>query len=232
MFSGRRISTFLILATLGFCALFGQSCPPSDGKSIDATQPSVLHGTIKFHPGTRPWIGLVLPKPVCRATEIELAFGVDGWSRAKQMNHCTAVVKGVITESPTAYYSADLNIFNPAITPDAGCKLLPPEPDYSKMTIPKSIDSYEVTVFTDIRGDKPLRGEVSASGRGSEPWQAYVQKFLNGEEDLNLSCREEFHLVSFKSSSSQSELFDTNTARLYANYDAPASLTIVCRRDK
>jgi hypothetical protein len=227
-----RICILLILATLGSCALFAQSCPSSDGKSFDAPQLSVLHGTIKYHPGTRPWLGLVLEKPVCGASEIELAFGRrDGWSRAKQMDHCSVTVKGVISESVTVYYSADLNIFNPVITADSDCRLLPADPDYEKMTIPDSVKSYEVTVFTDIRENKPLRGEVSASGQRLEPWRAYVEIFLNGEEDLNLSCRKGFRLISFKSTKGTSELFDPNTARLNAEDGSPGSLTIVCHRE-
>lgn len=226
-----RIVVSLILAALTVRGVFAQSCPPADGKNPDAPQPSVLHGTVKYHPGTRPWLGLVLQKPACGASEIQLAFSGDGWSRAKQLDHCWVTVKGVISESLTAYYSADLNIFDAVITPDPNCKLLPPDPDYSKINIPNSITSYEVTVFTDIRANKPLRGEVSSSGQRLEPWQPYVQVFLNGEEDLNLNCRVGFKLVSFKSSGSQSELFDQNTARLDVNEDAPASLTIVCHRN-
>ncbi len=211
--------------------MFAQSCPPADGKNIDAPQPSVLHGTVKYHPGTRPWIGLALPKPACGAAEIELAFSTsERWRHIKQMDHCSATVNGVITESPTVYYSADLNIFDGIITPNPGCMLIPPGPDYSKMTIPDSIKSYNVTIFTDIRGNKPLRGEVSVPGHRLEPWQIYVQSSLNGEKDLDLNCREGFKLISFKSTGGQSELFDPNTARLYANEGAPASLTITCNR--
>jgi hypothetical protein len=225
-----RWSRLLILAALSSRILSAQYCPPSDGKSIDAPQPSVLHGTIKLHPGTRPWLGLVLAKPACGASEIELAFS-DGVSHARQMDHCSVTVKGVISESPTIYYSADLNIFNPVITPDPGCKLFPPDPDYSKVTIPSSIKSYEVTVFRDIRGNKPVRGEVvSSSGRRLEPWQPYVQLSMNGEEDLTLNCPDGFELTSFKAKG-HGVLIDA-TAWLYAEKGAPASLTIVCRRDK
>ena len=231
MFSGLRATMVLILAVLGSGPLFAQSCPSSDGKSIDASQPSVLHGTIKFHPGTRPWLGLVLPKPACGASEIELAFS-DGGLHAKQMDHCSVTVKGVIGESATGYYSADLNIFDPVITPAPGCKLLPPDPDYTKMTISDSIKSYTATVFTDIGRNKPLSGKASSAGRRLEPWQTYVQSSLNSQKDLDLSCHKGFSLVSFKGAGSQSELLDTNIARLYANDDAPASLTIVCRKDK
>ena len=231
MFSVQRICILLIFATLGGGTLFAQSCPHSDVKDIDAPQASVLHGTIKFHPGTRPWIGLILPRPACGASEIELAFS-DGGFHAKQMDHCSVTVKGVIGKSPTIYYSADLNFFNPMITPAADCKLLPADPDYSKTTIPASISSYAATVFLDIRNNKPLRGEISSSGLRLEPWQPYVQTSLNGEKDLDLSCRKGFRMVSFKGVGSQSELFDTNVARLYSNEDAPASLTIVCRRNK
>ena len=135
MFPGQPIRILLIFATLGTGTLFAQSCPSSDAKDIDAPQASVLHGTIKFHPGTRPWLGLVLPKPACGASEIELAFK-DGEFRAKQMDHCSVTVKGVISASPTIYYSTDLNIFDPVITPDPACKLLPPDPDYTKSPSP------------------------------------------------------------------------------------------------
>jgi len=229
MFSALPIIVLLALTMLGAGSLFAQSCPSSEN-TIDAPQPSVLRGTMKFHPGTRPWLGLVLEKPACGSSEIELAFSGDGWSHAKQMDHCSVTVKGVISESMTVYYSADLNIFNPVIKPDPNCGLLPAEPDYEKMTIPDSIKSYEVTVFTDIRGNKPLHGEVSAPGHRLEPWRAYVEVFLNGEEDLNLSCRKGFKLSSFRSSSRNTELFDTGTVRLPAGKGSPASLTIVCQR--
>lgn len=231
MFRSARILTFLILTALGSGTLFAQSCPPSDGKNIDSAQSSVLHGTIKFHPGTGSWIGLVLAKPACGASEIELAFS-DGGYRAKQMDHCSVTVRGIIGESVTGHYSADLNIFNPEITPDPGCKLAPPDPDYTKMTIRDSIRSYTATVFTDIRGNKPLSGKASSAGHVLEPWQAYVESSLNSQKDLDLSCHQGFKLVAFKSAGSQSELLDTNIARLYANDDVPASLTIVCRKDK
>jgi hypothetical protein len=226
-----RLCILLTLATLGGGSLFAQSCPPADGKDIDASQPSVLRGIIKFHPGTRSWLGLVLQKPTCGASEIELAFG-DGRSRAKRMDHCMVTVKGVIGERVTAYYSADLNIFDPEITPDPGCKLLPSDPDYTKMIIPDSINSYTATVFIDIRGNKPLRGEIFSSGRRLEPWQPYVLYFLNAEKDLDMSCQKGFKLISFKSTTGLAERFDPNTARLSADEGAPASLTIVCRRDK
>jgi hypothetical protein len=233
MLYGFRLAIILILVALGAGTLFAQSCPSSDGKDIDAPQASVLRGTIKFHPGPRPWIGLVLQKPACGTSEIQLAFSTgERWHRIKQMDRCSVTVKGVIIESPTAYYSADLNIFDGTATPDPECKLLPHDPNYSKLTIPDSIKSYEATIFTDIRGNKPLRGEVSSSRRRLEPWQAYVETLLNGEKDLNLSCGKGFELLSFKSMGSQSELFDPNTARLYVNEGAPASLTIVCRREK
>jgi hypothetical protein len=230
MFPGQPIRILLIFATLGTGTLFAQSCPSSDAKDIDAPQASVLHGTIKFHPGTRPWLGLVLPKPACGASEIELAFK-DGEFRAKQMDHCSVTVKGVISASPTIYYSTDLNIFDPVITPDPACKLLPPDPDYTKITIPDSIKAYKATVFTDIRGNKPLRGEVSSSGRRLEPWEPYVQYFLNREEDLGLNCRDGFKLISFTSATGNAELLD-QTAWLYAKNGAPASLTIVCPQRK
>lgn len=148
------------------------------------------------------------------------------------MDRCSVTVKGIVGESPTGYYSADLYIFDPKISPEAGCKLLPPDPDYAKMSIPDSIKSYTATVFTDIRRNKPLSGKASSAGRRLDPWQTYVESSLNSEKDLDLSCHQGFKLVSFKSAGSQSELLDTNIARLYANDDAPASLTIVCSRDK
>ncbi len=228
MTSSMRI--LITLAMLGAGTLFAQSCPPSDAKDNDAPQASVMHGTIKFHPGTRPWLGLVLPKPACGASEIELAFK-DGEFRAKQMDHCAVTVKGVIGASPTIYYSTDLNIFGPVITPDPGCHLLPPDPDYTRMTIPDSISSYKATVFAEILGNKPLRGEVSSSGRRLEPWEPYVQYFLNGEEDLGLNCHDGFKLISFRSAAGHAELLE-QTAWLYAENGAPASLTIVCRREK
>jgi hypothetical protein len=223
-----RVLVFLV--SCGFVAgtLFAQSCPPADGKNIDASQASVLHGTIRFHPGTRPWIGLILPKPACGASEIELAFDDEG-SRAKQMDRCSVAVKGVISESTTIYYSADLNIFDPVITPDPGCKLLPSDPDYSKLTIPASIKSYTATMFIDIRGNKRLRGEVFSSGHRLEPWQPYVKWSLNGEEDLQLNCQDSFTLVSYRITRGHGELVD-QTAWLNADDGAPASITIVCRR--
>lgn len=107
----------------------------------------------------------------------------------------------------------------------------PTDPDYTKITIPDSIKFYKATVFTVIHGNKPLRGEVSSSGRQLEPWEPYVQYFLNGEEDLGLNCGDGFKLISFTSATGNAELLE-QTAWLYAKNGAPASLTIMCRREK
>jgi hypothetical protein len=229
---GRTYACLLILMLWSsVTALQAQFCPSRDGKSPDAAAASVLHGTIVLHPGLRPWLGFVTASPVCGQNEIELALGkADAWTQAKRMNHCGAAVKGVIGESATAYYSADLDIFDPQITPDASCQLLPAEPDETKQPISTKLRTYQATVFIDIRHNKPLRGEVSSNGYLLQPWRAYVSTSLNGEKDLDLSCRDGFKLVSFKGTGSHAELFNTKTARLDSNEQGPASLAIVCRR--
>ena len=226
----RLLPLFLLLMAR---LLHAQSCPPADGKSPDAPAASVLHGTIMLHPGVRPWLGLFLEQPACGNNEIELAFAEhDSWTQATRLNHCGAMVKGLLSESLTAYYSADLNIFNPQITADSSCRLLPAGPDVSRRPAPTDLKTYRATVFVDTLHDKPLRGKVSTEGKPLQPWRAYVKTSLNAEKDLDLSCRDGFKLASFKGSGSQAELFDTYTARLDANDKAPASLTITCHRNK
>jgi hypothetical protein len=207
-----------------------QSCPSAGGQ--DAAQPSTLHGTIILHPGTRTWLGLRLDHPVCGTREIELAFSKD-WEQAKRMQNCSVTAKGVISESPTVYYSTDLNLFDAAITADPGCRLLRADPDPGKVKIPDFISTYRATVFIDVPGNKPLRGEVTntlGKGQPLTPWRAYVLVFLNGERDLNLSCRDGFKLVSARSFPRGKSTLLGGSAVLYSSELGPASLTIQCSR--
>jgi hypothetical protein len=210
--------------------VLAQSCPSTDGQ--DAAQPSTLHGTILLHPGTRAWLGLRLDHQVCGTREVELAFSKD-WQQAKRMQNCGVTVKGLISESPTVYYSTDLNLFDPVVTPDPGCHLLPADPDFEKVKIPNAVSKYQATVFIDVRENKPLRGEViNTSGKDQPltPWRAYVLVFLNGEKDLNLSCREGFRLVSAQSLPRGKSARLDGSAVLYSSELGPASLTIQCSR--
>lgn len=232
----RWIATPLIGAAIMTGAVAAQSCPPADGSNLDAKAPSVLHGTLRYHGGIRPWLGVVPDHPVCGAKEIELAFGNDGWCSAQRLSGCAVTVEGVISESPTAYYSADLNIFNPKVIPAPGCHLLPEEPDYLAMKIPPSVQAYRLTVFIDVAANKPLRGSVVDVGRPGQhlaPWRAYAEVALNGEEDMDLGCRDGFRMTSFSSvppdASAPAPLFN-GWARIYSSERGASSLTIECRR--
>ncbi len=229
------IGAWLVFAVLPG-RLSGESCPPTDGSNPAAPAASVLHGAIRYHAGTRPWLGLVSDHPVCGAVEIELAFGhSDDSLRVKRMRGCTAIVRGIISEGLTAYYATDLNIFDGKITPDTSCHFLPADPDDAAAKIPVSITSYRVTVFIDVKADKPLRGEAAKAGSGSvplSPWRAYAEISLNGEKDLDLACRDGFRIVSFSSEprddSEPSPL--PGFIRLNSSDLGPASLTIECLR--
>jgi hypothetical protein len=226
------VTILFILAVSAEKGLSAQSCPSSDENNTDIPQASVLRGTIRIHHGTRPWLVSSWKNQSVALLKSSWHSAATGGLMPSKMDHCSVTVKGVISESVTAYYSRPLNIFNPAITADSNCRLLRPDPDYEKRIIPDSIKSYEVTVFTDVRGNKPLRGAVLAAGRHEEPWRAYAKPFLNRQKDLDLSCRTGFNLISFKSTAGTAELLTPDTARLFVgNEGAPASLTIVCRRD-
>ncbi|MGB9144656.1 MAG: hypothetical protein WCC14_02440 [Acidobacteriaceae bacterium] len=231
----RKSQTLWLLAILSVAGGGrAQSCPPTDGSGFDAAQPSVLHGTIQFHDGVRPWLGLALDRPACGAKEIEIVFTDEGWREAKRMRGCTATVRGKISESPTIYYATDLNVSNPSIVADGGCHLLPPDPDYASFRISDDVRSYRLTVFIDVKGDKPLRAEVMRTDgirQSLTPWQPYADMFLNGEEDLSLGCANGFGLLSWKSSDPKYvQQLDSNIA-LTSSSLGPAWLTIECRRE-
>lgn len=235
------------IATPSFCLLLslfsllllvstqGQSCPPEDGKNLDAPAPSSLHGTVRLHDGTRSWISIVPDRETCGENEIELAFGErQNWERAKSFVDCVISARGTIADSVTAYYSSELNIFNPVITPDPTCKPRPVEPNPYKLDLPADLKSYRATVYVDVKHNLPLRGKVwSADGKAliTPSWRAYAQPSLNGEEDLDLSCHEGFTLQSFSSDpSNASELFSPGVARLNSSEFGLSHLTIVCKR--
>ncbi len=233
----RRLPIPSLLVILLTALAQAQSCPPADGSRLDASAPSTLHGTVRYHDGTRPWLGFIPDQHVCGASEIELAFGSSsGWRTTKRLRGCPATVYGTISNSPSAYYSTDLNFFNPKITPDAGCHLLPADPDYATVKIPDWVNDYQLTVFTDVQADKPLKGQAVSGGvvkRPLNPWEAYAQVSLNGEKDLDVGCRSGFLMVSYSSvppDASEPAPFFKGWARIYSSDLGPASLTIKCRR--
>jgi len=136
----------------GCVAVQAQVCPTDHG---DATKASTLHGKIVYHDELRQWIGLNLDHPACNQSDIQLVFikedgflhwkedGFLHWREAKTLSGCKATVEGVIGESLTGYYSADLNIADPKIKVDPGCKPKPLEPDLWEGKVPKSITIYK-----------------------------------------------------------------------------------------
>lgn len=231
----RRVVLLSIFIVSGVAAggLFAQSCPAGD--NIAAPESSRLHGALRFHDGTRPWLGLAMQQPACGAKEIELVFSGDGWRAAKRMRGCGATVQGKILESPTTYYATGLNLMDAAITPDPGCRLLPADPDYEAFRIPEGVGSYRLTVFIDARANKPLRGVVVGTGGTTgplKPWRAYAEISLNGELDLDLGCRQGFRMVSFTSdpphASERSPL--EGMARLNSSERGSGFLAIECQR--
>lgn len=228
-----------VTSALGFLLLLplsGQVCPSADGKNPDAASSSTLSGTVRIHEGTRPWIGLALAEPACGIKEIELAFGKrEDWIRAKSLQGCHVTATGILSESMTAYNSAELNLFNPVIAPDPSCKPAPVEPDAITRTLPAGLSSYRATVSMDVGNDLPLTGKVWTMGGKillSPSWQAYVQPSLNGEKDLDLHCHEGFTLQSFSSDPPDaSEIFTPGVVRLRSSELGPSWLTIICKKN-
>ncbi len=130
---------FLVLLPI---VVQGQSCPPEDGKNLDTPAQSSLHGTIRLHNGTRSWISIAPDHETCGEKEIELAFGeFEDWVRAKSLVGCAITARGTISDSVTDYYSSELNIFNPVITPDPTCKPRTIEPNPYKLDLPAALKS-------------------------------------------------------------------------------------------
>lgn len=230
----RRVVLLSIFSVLGVATggLFAQSCPAGD--NIAAPESSLLRGTLRYHDVTRPWLGLAMQQPACGAQEIELVFSGDGWRAAKRMRGCGVTVEGRILESPTTYYATDLNLMDAAITPDPGCRLLPADPDYEALRIPEGVGSYRLTVFIDVRANKPLRGGVVGTGgtTGSlRPWRAYATLMLNGEEDLTVGCRDGYDLVSWKSSHPNLAQRMESQVLLSSSQLGPAWVMVQCRRE-
>lgn len=229
------VFSLAVLLAIARSPLFAQACPAQDDKSLEAETPSSLRGVVVFHDVTRAWIGLGLEQPVCGTREIELVFSRSkSWKDVKRMRGCRVTVSGKIGEGPTVYYATDLNFFDPQVKPDDSCKMQPAEPDFSKVSIPSSVEFYRATVFINVQHQLPLRGQVmlgDSKGIAEVPWRAYALPSLNGEEDLDLSCHDGFTLVSFKSvPRGSSMLMDPGVARLESAELAASSLTIFCRR--
>jgi len=198
-----QLAISLALGFLLILPVAGQSCPSADGKNPNAAASSTLSGTVRLHEGTRPWIGIALGEPACGVREIELAFGTrEDWIRTKSLQGCKVTATGIISESVTVYYSAELNLFNPGVVPDHSCKPAPVEADAISHTLPAGLSSYRATVSIDVGHNLPLKGKVwTVDGKVllSPSWQAYAQPSLNGEKDLDLQCHEGFTLQSFSS---------------------------------
>lgn len=220
--------------SMGSARSRAQLCPPGDGRTVDAPKPATLHGRLVFHDNTRGWLGLKLEHPVCGQREIEIAFSSQhGWRYARSLAGCEVSAEGKLSESVTAYYSTSLNLFDPKLQPGADC-----HPDtalsYPDVVIPAKVSHYRVTVWIDVKDQKPLRGEIVDLQRhvalpGS--WRYYAQVSMNGEEDLDLSCHDGFGLISFRSRpGSASSLFTPGTARLHSGELGPSWLSIECKR--
>lgn len=227
-----------LVAMLFAAAARAQFCPTTNDGDIEGKVPSVRQGTLRYHNGTRPWLGLIPDHPACGAKEIELAFSTPAsWQDAERMRDCRVKIDGKISESPTAYYSTDLNLFDAKITPERGCHPFPPNPDYAKIKIPDWISGYQVTVFINVQANKPLLGRAvssDATARPLTPWQAYAQVSLNGEKDMDLGCRDGFRITSFSSmppDASAPAPLSKGWARIYSSQLGAASLTIECRRN-
>ena len=223
------LSFFLLLSASG------QSCPPSNGEALDAATSSTLSGTVRIHDGTRPWIGLALAKPTCGVNEIELAFGKrEDWIRTKSLQGCKVTATGIISKSVTAYYSTELNLFNPAIVPDQSCKPRTAKSSSTDSALPNGLLSYRTTVYIDVSHNLPLNGKVwNSSGAAliSPSWQAYARPSLNGEKDLDLQCHEGFALQSFSSDPpNAAAIFTPGVVRLLSSELGPSRLTIVCKK--
>ena len=232
----RDFAVYLAISFLMLLTASGQSCPAADGKNPDAAASSTLDGTVRIHDGTRPWIGLALAKPACGIKEIELAFGKrEDWIRTKSLQGCHVTATGIISESMTVYYSAELNLFNPVIVPDPSCKPKPVKSNSIDSALPEGLLSYRATVYIDVSHNLPLDGKVwtlSGAALISPSWQAYAQPSLNGEKDLDLQCHEGFTLQNFSSDpSNAAAIFAPGIVRLQSSELGPSRLSIVCKKN-
>jgi hypothetical protein len=232
----REFAICLAISFLLLLPVSGQSCPSANGKNLDAVASSTLSGSVRIHDGTRPWIGLTLAKPTCGIKEIELAFGKrEDWIRTRSLQGCHVTATGIISESMTVYYSAELNLFDPVIVPDQSCKPTPVKNNSVDSALPEGLLSYRATVYIDVRHNLPLDGKVwtlSGAALISPSWQAYAQPSLNGEKDLDLQCHEGFTLQNFSSDpSNAAAIFAPGIVRLQRSELVPSRLTIVCKKN-
>jgi len=190
----------LVLSLLLFSAseAFAQTCPKQDSRGPhDATEPSVLHGTLVYHDELRTWLGLKLDRPACGETEIELLFDTsDAWRKADSLRNCGVTATGKLYLGDTAYYSVPMAIADPQLSPDDWCRPSPVEPDPSKAPVPPQLHTYYVSITIDTRGKGHTAARVSLDPDAREslaPWQAYTHFSINGGGDLLwFGCREGF----------------------------------------
>ena len=193
----------VFIVTISFIALglSAQSCP-DPATPEDAPHPSTLHGTLRYHDELRQWLELKLDHPACGEDQVQLVFkDTAEWRRAKSFDSCRATITGELYEGVTGYYSANIAMMDPSISPDPDCRKAQVEPDPASAPRKKGLSQYDVEIKVDYRG----RGHIAVTVWENRirrirlsPWQRYANYWLTGGRDvLWVGCEKPFALSRF-----------------------------------
>jgi hypothetical protein len=196
----RILLVSLVVAVFGVVSAHAQSCPNDDPNSLEAPGISVLRGTLIYHDELRQWLGLRLDRPVCGETEeVQLVFTkAEDSRRAESLRDCEVKATGILYNSPTGYYSAEMAVSEPRLEPDASCNPHPVRPDPEATPIPPDIKTFHGSIVVDYRGKghvdvKVWQGESEHAPL--KPWQAYVHYLLTGGADVIwFGCQQDFQI--------------------------------------
>lgn len=191
-----RALIVLAAALLTSLTINAQTCPTSEG---DASAPSTLHGRLLLHDELREWIGIKLDRPACEESEVQLVFSKnEDWRKAETLRGCAVTAIGVLYESPTGYYSANIAISNATLNPDSSCHTFPGRPDSSGVPIPPTVKEYQASITVDYRGKGHVDVKVWQAHDQRvllKPWQAYVNYLITGgEEIIWFDCQKNFRI--------------------------------------
>lgn len=186
-----RIVPYILLAltSASLCAA-SQTCP-TESTDVSAS----LTGTLEFHPGVYAWYGLRTPTRICGQRVVSIGLGDSAVFReTHRFVGCTVAISGKLMVPDTGYWSTPLGLIEPHIQPEKSCIQGKPLPDYSAISIPSTVENYQVTAIYD-----PSTYLFSANARDAStgkllsPWQTYVTDSGNGARDLQrMFCAEGF----------------------------------------
>lgn len=175
---------------MGFAAM-GQDCPKSSSNGPDAAQ--TLQGQLIYHDGLRKWFELKLDKARCGQQSIQLVATGNGYVSLETLRGCRVESDGLVGDSPTGYYSLDLNQAVTTIKPIGKCEKQKPFPDFSGLKPSSSVRKYKVVMQVDYEeGDHPVVFRITSEGRELDPWQAYASYILTGGFVLYGQCAKGF----------------------------------------